>query len=337
MVLPTEQEFELLNVPSFSTVLHWHDLHHSEIWRTRKMLRFLAKQILSVSKNIPVKPEIIVVYVAEITKNQVEDFVTEHLAACISLIDLKVIPAYGFNRYDRSYFELKAFGAKQANHDVLIFIDNDVIPNKDWLTGYLEMMKNPEIRFVAGNTYMRKISIAEKAFSLFWLFPSREDTDDETEKRYYHGNNFAIRQSLLKKIPFPKMSSYHGQGFVHADKLRNQGVKLYFQPKSSVEHPIPVGFSHFISKAMCEGHDLYMDKKGGYNLNVMHDPNFNLNNRRSIRQFFSRIKHRYHNTGLNPITAIGAFGIMTSFVGFIFIGYLLSVLNPSFIRNHTSM
>ncbi len=326
-----------MSYPTFSIVIHWYDFHHSESWRPRKMLESLAKQIISVSKNILVKPEIIIVYIAEETRNQVKDFVIENLAACKSLIDLKVIPAFGFNKYNLRYYGLKNFGATHASHEVIIFIDNDVIPDKDWLTGYLEMMKNPETRFVAGDARIRTISIAEKAFSLFWLFHPKEERDDDSEKRYYHGNNLAIRRTLLEKIPFPQMTSYHGQGFLHAETLRNQGIKLYFQPKSRVEHPTPTEFFHFISKAMCWGHDLYMDKKLGYKVNLISDPNFNLNNRRSIRKFFLRIKHRYPYAGLNPITVIGAFGIITCFVGFTLIGYLLSVLYPSFIRNHASM
>jgi len=325
-----------MSYPSFSIVIHWYAFHHSESWRPRKMLELLAKQIISVSKNILVKPEIIIVYIAEETRNQVKDFVIENLAACQSLIDLKVIPAFGLNRYNLRYYALKNFGATHASHEVIIFIDNDVIPDKDWLTGYLEMMENPETRFVAGDARIRTISIVEKAFSLFWLFPTKEERDDDSEKRYYHGNNFAIRQSLLNKIPFPKMASYHGQGPAHADTLRNQGIKLYFQPKSRVEHPAPTEFFEFISKAMCWGHDLYMDKKLGHKVNLISDPNFNLNNRRSIRKFFLRIKHRHRYTGLNPITTIGSLCIITGFIGFIFIGYLLSSVYPSLIRNHLS-
>ena len=325
-----------MSYPSFSIVIHWYDFHPSESGRPRKMLESLAKQIISVSKNILVKPEIIIVYIAEETRNQVKDFVNENFAACKSLIDLKVIPAFGFNRYNLRYYALKYFGATHTSNEVIIFIDNDVIPDKDWLIGYLEVMKNPQTNMVAGNAYILTNTITEKAFSLFWIFPPKEERDDDSEKRYYHGNNLAIRRTLLEKIPFPKMTSYHGQGLAHADTLRNQGITLYYQPKSSVEHPTPIRFFEFFSKAMCWGHDLYMDNKLGHKVNVISNPNFNLNNRRSIRKFFLRIKFRHRNAGLNPITTIGSLCIITGFVGFVFIGYLLTSVYPSLIRNHLS-
>jgi len=325
-----------MSYPNFSIIIHWYDFHPSDSERPRKMLESLSKQIISVSKNILVKPEILVVYIAEETKNQVKDFIDEHLASCKSLIDLKLIPAYGFNKYNLRYFALKNFGATHASHEVLIFVDNDVIPDKDWLIGYLGEMKNPETKMVAGNAYILRNTISEKAFSLFWIFPPKDEIDDDSEKRYYHGNNLCIRRTVLEKIPFPNMASYHGQGLAHADTLRNQGIKLCYQPKASVEHPTPIRFFEFFTKAMCWGHDLYMDKKLGNNANVISDPNFNLNNRRSVRKFFSRIKFRHRDAGLNPITTIGSLGIITGFVGFIFLGYLLSSVYPSLIRNHLS-
>jgi len=325
-----------MSYPNFSIVITWYDFNPSNNWRPRKMLESLAKQIISVSKNSLVKPEIIIMYIAEETRNQVKDFVIENLAACKSLIDLKIIPAFGFNKYNLRYYELKNFGVTHTNHEVIIFVDNDVIPDKDWLIGFLEIMKNPETKIVTGDDYILTNTIAEKAFSLFWLFHTKEERDDDSEKRYYHGNNLAVRRTLFEKIPFPQMTSYHGQGFAHADIIRNQGMKVYFQPKARVNHPIPMGFLEFFSKAICWGHDLYMDKKLGYKVNITNDPNFNLNNRRSIRKFFLRIKHRHPYAGLNPITTIGSLCIITGFVGFVFIGYLLSSVYPSLIRNHLS-
>ena len=325
-----------MSYPTFSIIIHWFDFNPSDIWRARKMFGSLTKQIISISKNISVKPEIIIMYIAEETRNQVKDFVIENLAECNSLIDLKIIPAFGFNKYNLRYYELKNFGATHASNEVLIFVDNDVIPDKDWLTGYLESMKNPETEIVVGDAYISTNTIVEKAFSLFWLFHTKEERDDDSEKRYYHGNNLAIRRTLLEKIPFPQMTSYHGQGFIHAENLRNQGIKLYFQPKAVVNHPVPTGFFEFFNKSMCWGHDLYMDKKLGKKANLTSDPNFNLNNRRSIRKFFLRIKHRHRYAGLNPITSIGSLCIITGFVGFIFIGYLLSSVYPSLIRNRLS-
>jgi len=57
----------------------------------------------------------------------------------------RIIPTDGMRYYDQ-----KNFGAAQADVEVNIFLDCDVIPEPGWLSAILEAFKNPDVGVVAG-------------------------------------------------------------------------------------------------------------------------------------------------------------------------------------------
>jgi len=253
------------------------------------------------------------------------------------LIDLKIVPAVGHNYYNLNYYELKNFGVQNSRGDIILFIDSDVIPDDGWLTSILELMKRPGIDVISGHTYLPSDSITEKAFSLFWFFPPKGDNSDHSpEKRYFHGNNMAVRRKIIEANPFPRTPTYRGQGYALAEKLRTKGFKFYFQPKARAEHPIPKGLINFVSKAVCWGHDMYFDRKLSRKVTPVLDSSHNLNNRRSLRRLISRIHYRYRYSGLNPITTIVVLPIIFCYLTLTGFGFILSSLRPGLIRNHFS-
>ncbi len=343
-----KREFEYANqdslFPNFSIIIEWENTLFSESWRARKMLQQLCKQINESSNKFSFNPEILIVYSPEVIEDyKVEQFVREQLKPCLSLIDLKIVPAIGHNYYNLNYYELKNFGVQHSHGDIILFIDSDVIPDDGWLTSFLELMKRPEIGVISGHTYLTSDSFTEKAFSLFWLFPPKGDNSDQSyEKRYFHGNNMAIRREIIEANPFPRTPTYRGQGYALSDKLRFKGLKFYFQPKARVEHPIPNGLCNFVSKAICWGHDMYFDRQLARKVITVPDSSYNLNNRRSLsnrrslRLMISKIRYRHRYVDLNPITTIGALAIIFSYLTLTGFGFILSSIRPELIRNHFS-
>jgi hypothetical protein len=76
--------------------------------------------------------------------------------------------------------------------------------------------------------------------------------------RIFFANNVAFRQELFGSYRFPSLPQVRGQCQALAEMLQSLGVKIFYQPMSSVSHPAPNGLRHFIMTAMCHGHDVVM-------------------------------------------------------------------------------
>src|SRR5574341_121891 len=283
---------------SFSIIIEWQNIILSEFWRARKMLQQLCKQVIATSPHLS-KPEIIMVYNSEETEwPRIGHLVNEQLAPCMSLIELKIIPASGL-----PYYELKNLAAKHSHRDIIIFLDSDVIPEDTWLTGLLEAFQQPEVRLVGGANYYPSESLYEKATGLIHYGP-RESADGHIrEAEYFPGGNVAFRRELFETFPFPPLPHFRGR-WTLMEKIRNRGIKIYCQPKSRASHPAPNGLEHFVRRAVCDGYDVVMDHKCRTMMSAESMPKTNGNNPKSMQRKFSRFYTRYKQAGLGVTDAI---------------------------------
>jgi GT2 family glycosyltransferase len=120
-------------------------------------------------------------------------------------------------------------GAKQAIGKWLIFTDDDCIPDKGWLQGYYNAVKNyPDTQVFEGRTY-----VGEKRQSLGVIAPYN------AEGGYLWSCNFLIDADLFKmlggfnqKFPYAAMEDVELR-----TRLIKQGYHLHFVPEASVNHP----------------------------------------------------------------------------------------------------
>lgn len=311
----------------FSIIIEWQNIILSELWRARKMLQQLCKQIIETSPQVS-KPEVIMVYNYEETEwPRIGQLVNEQLAPCMSLIELKIIPASGL-----PYYELKNFAAKHSHRDIIIFVDSDVIPEDGWLTGLLEAFQQQEVSLVGGANYYPSESLYEKAIGLIHYGP-RESADGHIrEAEYFPGGNVGFRRELFETFPFPPLPHFRGR-WTLMEKIKSHGIKIYCQPKSRASHPAPNGLEHFVRRAVCDGHDIVMDHKcrARIRASVLMD---NHNSPKSMRRKFSRFYTRYKQVGLGVTDAIGAFGIVFAYISLMFFGIIVTSIRPSLIRRY---
>ena len=321
---------ELLNVPNFSILIEWENLRIAELWRAKRMLQEVAKQIREVSENLSLHPEIIILYNEEVPKDyKIEQFVREALGSYISLIVLKIISTPNL-----SYYEQRNFGVKYCSNEILIFLDCDVIPDEGWLTALLAPFKDEEISVVSGLPYVSPTNMYHKALALFWIFPPKDDPDYRTSLLpEFVPDNVAIRREVFLKNKFPHSDTYRGAIVDHCNLIKAKGYKIFRQPKATVSHPTPIGLKNVAIRSLCEGHDKFFAWRGS------HDRFLNNSSRkkhsiiRFIKQQFSVYRERCKFVDLSLKDKIGVFCIGSVWFGFMLFGFLLTAINPRLINS----
>jgi len=318
--------------PSFSIVIEWENVLRAEKWRTRKMLQQLCQQIIKLFPTLLSKPEVIIVYNPEgVEGKELEKIAKEDLKQCNSIIELKIIPAVGLH-----YYQQKNFGVQHATHDIIIFIDSDVIPEEGWLTGTLEPFSDHRIQVACGNTHIPPNTILEKAFAWFWSFPPKSDSGSISEKKLLYCSNVAFRREIIDAYPFPELPQFRGQCMTLSDTLRRKGIKIFHQPKSSVRHPVPHGLRNFVNAAICQGHDIAVARRRERKENTL--PKGDVRHSvRALRRIFSTLRQRYHHVDLSLKHLVPVLTVILSYYILTFIGIGISSINPQFIRNHFSI
>ena len=302
------------------------------------MLQQLSKQIVEISPNLSSKAEIIIAYNSDNLEHyEMERIVNEPLEPCGSMIDLKIIPATKLD-----YYELKNFGFQQSHRDIIIFLDCDVVPEEGWLVAMLEPFQNPRISVLGGmnnapkSLYAKAFAVAtglrlgSTAFEDSVVKLGSEYDDQSHEVEYFNANNVAFRREILEANPFPRLPQFRRSCVVLGDRLRLQGYKILCQPKSRTYHPPPHGLKHFIATALSEGHDTAISKSQTRKVKASM-PNDNQQNRLSLHEIFSHYRKKYRSVRLSPKDKVGTFGIVLSYLLFMYIGYQLSSVKPKFI------
>jgi len=324
--------------PSFSIIIEWENRLFSEERLAVKMLQQLSKQIIEISPNLSSKPEVIIVYDSDNLEHyEMERIVNEPLEPCGSMIDLRIIPAAKLR-----YYELKNYGFRQSHGDIIIFLDCDVVPEEGWLVAMLEPFQNPGISVLGGmnnapkGLYAKAFAVAtglrlgSTPFVASVVKLGSEYDGQSHEVEYFNANNVAFRREIIEANPFPPLPQFRRSCAVLGDKLRLQGHKIFFQPKSRTYHPPPHGLQHFVAKALSEGHDTAISKSQTRKVKASM-PNDNQQNRLSLHEIFSHYRKKYRSVRLNPKDKVGTFGIVLSYLLFMYIGYQLSSVKPKFI------
>jgi len=151
-------------------------------------------------------------------------------------------------------------GAVEAKADILSFIDDDIIADKEWLSSISESFSNSSVQIVGGKN-LPKYEIEppkwiedlwrDSPYGGKWLgYLSVLDFGDEKKDispLYVWGLNFSIRKDTLLKSggfnpdTYPKyLQKYQGDGETGLSlKLQKMNLVAEYQPKALVHHIIP--------------------------------------------------------------------------------------------------
>jgi glycosyltransferase involved in cell wall biosynthesis len=316
--------------PLVSLIIEWDNARVSELARAREMYRVLLGQIGRLTEGRVV--EVFFLYDAlEIDPAVIDRVINAPGVALPDGVALHVVGTAGLG-----YYELKNEGAKRAAGDIVVFLDSDVIPEPDWLERLLRSFRNPGVQLVGGNSYIEPLSIYSRAFALTWFFPLRTEDGPLHTTSHFFANNLAGRREFLSRYPFPDQPRFRGQCTTLANTLAAEGIPLYSNPSARVAHPPPNGLSHFVRRALCEGHDLIVEERlRGKTAPV----SLRRNMRRSYgalrakaAQLRETIRTQRGRVGLSAVGAPFALGIALVYYTLRAVGEILTRIDPRIVR-----
>jgi len=141
-------------------------------------------------------------------------------------------------------------GARAAKGDILLYIDDDVVADKDLLIETFKYYEDPSVGCVGGKILPKwEIEPPDwiKSFPK-WYLSILDDEDGPKEVQWLYGCNFSIRRELLFNLGGfnpdafgdRKLWWYRGDGEIGLlRKVHHAGKKVLYNPKAIVWHFIP--------------------------------------------------------------------------------------------------
>jgi hypothetical protein len=316
--------------PLVSIVIEWDNARVSELARARRMYRVLLDQIARLTEGRVI--EVFFLYDAVAIDPAVIDQVTSAPDVVLPAgVAMHVVGTPGLG-----YYELKNEGAKRAAGDIVVFLDSDVVPEPDWLERLLRSFRDPGVQLVGGNSYIEPVSVYSRAFALTWFFPLRTEDGPLQMTSHFFANNLAGRREFLGRYPFPDQPRFRGQCSTLANTLAAEGIPIYSNPSAHVAHPPPNGVSHFIRRALCEGHDLIVEERlRGESAPVRLGRNMRLSYwtlRAEAVHLRQTIRTQRARVGLSAAAAPLALGIALLYYTTRAVGEILTRIDPRIVR-----
>ncbi len=141
-------------------------------------------------------------------------------------------------------------GAKAAKGEILLYIDDDVITDKDILQEIVKPYSDSEVGCVGGKILPKWEVKPPEWVSLFpkCYLSILDDEEGPKEVQWIYGCNFSIRKNLFFELGGfnpdafgnPKMRCYRGDGEIGLlRKVHAAGKKVIYNPKAVVWHFVP--------------------------------------------------------------------------------------------------
>ena len=190
--------------------------------------------------------------------------------------------AYKFNNFRYFYDERpglhigRHLGLKNANGDILVYSDDDIVATPTWLEGISESFNDTNVVLVGGKNIPLFESEPPLWLNSLWRensygraigFYSVLDFGEECKKIpacYVWGCNFSIRKEYLKQMggfhpdgmPESRLL-YRGDGESHVTThIESEGRKVIYNPKASVYHVVSqkrMTFEYIFNRAYAQG------------------------------------------------------------------------------------
>ncbi len=246
--------------PKISIIIEWENVKLSEMDRCREMLRAMAIQIpeyfdkqanTSSSDTVP-SAEILILYDAgAFDGGFIEDIVATEIPRGTRHCQWRIIAAGS-----EGYYGLKNIGSREAQGDILVFIDSDLIPEPKWLENMLSPMQNADCKVVAGHAYVTPDDMMSRTFALTWFFPLRASEAKISPAKGFFANSVAFRREVFLAHPYEVIpGASRGACRLLAKKLAAEGVQIISNTGAQASHPPPNGLSHFLLRAVVQGRD----------------------------------------------------------------------------------
>ncbi|MBZ9859402.1 glycosyltransferase [Mesorhizobium sp. CA12] len=153
------------------------------------------------------------------------------------------------------YYDLKNNGIPSCEGSVLVFLDSDTVPERNWLSTLLKpFVDQPETICVNGHTYLSYDDFFSRTFALIWFFPMAEGDERFASKRALNANNIAFRHDWISSHPFPAHNGFKVSCTLLMHQLWSEGHKIV-NVDARVHHYSPRGWGFFFWRALVTGRD----------------------------------------------------------------------------------
>jgi cellulose synthase/poly-beta-1,6-N-acetylglucosamine synthase-like glycosyltransferase len=180
--------------------------------------------------------------------------------------------------YEEMYGQMSSrhHGAREAQGEILCYLDDDSFVDKDWLVAIEETFQNKDVVLVGGNNLPLYESPPPKWLKYFWInseygrWLGQLSLINFNKKKmklpawFAFGCNFIIKKDIFFKmggthpdvVPKDKQR-FQGDGETALSiKLNNNGYVLHFNPKIKIHHLVPSGrmtLEYFQKRAFYQG------------------------------------------------------------------------------------
>lgn len=167
-------------------------------------------------------------------------------------------------------------GAFESRQEILVYVDDDIEADPEWLSAIAEAFEDPEVHLVGGKNLPKYESTPPDWLDAFWyrdgsisqcFYLSIVDLGDqiaEIDPLYVWGLNLAIRRRTLFELGgfnpdgVPKtFIRYRGDGDTGlAWKVKAAGYKVIYQPTALVYHLVPnqrLTIDYFVERMFSAG------------------------------------------------------------------------------------
>lgn len=152
---------------------------------------------------------------------------------------------------ERNYFDAKNAGTAAATGEIVVLLDGDTVPRRDWLEAILSRF-DPKVDVVAGRTRYSGRSLLARTCSVPDFANVLEE--DGGMAGGFNLNNVAFRSAVLQANPLDARIRRNGGCYLLYKQLRAAGVSVVYEPRACVDHGFE-GVVGFIKKQFDRGFD----------------------------------------------------------------------------------
>lgn len=156
------------------------------------------------------------------------------------------------NRINRGRAATRNTGAEVATGDILIFLDDDMLPEPDCVVKHLEFQQSHEYSILVGNTF-DKVTEKSADFQRFraWLTKRWLAFDSGCtllSRPYITAQNFSIVADLFYELKGFDESLTDAEDFDLALRAVDKNIKIFFDPSVLAWHNNPVTCESYIRR-----------------------------------------------------------------------------------------
>lgn len=234
-----------------SIIVEWDNSSHTELGRSRTMLKIVAEQTADYLKRSGAAVQLILAYdKADASEAEIFQIVQSTWGNVLAQVEFLSLPLPG-----SSYYIQKNLGAQCATGDIVVYVDCDVLPQPHWLEHLLQPFDNPAVGVSQGVTYVEPHSTWHTGLAMAWLFPLQLSNGALTEQHKIVANNVAFRREVIRQYPYPELPTWRGQCTEQRKLCEQHGIGVHWSEHARVNHPFPLGLFGVIERAFLNGHD----------------------------------------------------------------------------------